>query len=54
MSRPIEDIKKDIESVKESIFYEQMADFMNWNAYYTLEAKLKALQKELAEAENES
>lgn len=38
-------IEKRIEEVEKAIFYEQMADFMNWKAYYKLTAELKQLKK---------
>lgn len=41
------EIKADIEDVKKKIFYEEMADFMDWNAYHILKGSLKILEEEL-------
>ncbi len=46
-----EEIKAKIEKLKKALFYEEMADFMNWKNYYNLKAKIEALEKELAERE---
>lgn len=48
--RAMEDIQKDIDKVKEQIFYEQMADFMDWGAYNKLRKKQKELEEELKAA----
>lgn len=48
----INEIKAEIEKVEKSIFYEEMADFMNWNLYYKLKAKRDALKAQLKEMEN--
>lgn len=44
----IEEIKARIYQVERAIFYEQMADFMDWGAYYQLKAELDGLKKKLA------
>ena len=45
------EIKEQIKKVENAIFYEQMADFMNWNKYYELKAKKEKLYQELKEIE---
>ena len=47
--RTAENIKKDIEDVKKRIFLEEMADFMDWSAYRSLNKELHRLEKELEE-----
>lgn len=47
----IEEIKARIHQVEGAIFYEQMADFMDWRAYYELKAELNKLQAELKKLE---
>ena len=47
--RTIDDIFNDIDDVHSSIFYEEMADYMNWDVYYRLIAKLRSLENELKE-----
>lgn len=41
------EIKEKIELIQRDIFYEQMADFMNWDAYYKLNDELYRLKEEL-------
>lgn len=41
------EIKEKIEQVQRHIFYEQMADFMDWDAYYKLKDELYRLKEEL-------
>jgi hypothetical protein len=41
----IEEIKDRLEKVENAIFYETMADFMDWDKYY----KLKREERELKE-----
>ena len=43
----INEIRAEIEKVERSIFYEEMADFMNWTKYYELTAKRDELKKQL-------
>ena len=43
------EIKKELERVEEALFYEQMADFMDWKAYYELKAEKAKLEKMLKE-----
>ena len=43
------EIKKELERVEEALFYEQMADFMDWGAYYKLKAEKAKLEKMLKE-----
>lgn len=50
MSRTVEDIQKDIDNYKERLFYEEMADFMDWGAYRSISKKIKELEQELKEA----
>ena len=45
------ELLKEIERVERAIWYEQMADFMDWNAYYSLKRELSDLRKQLEEAE---
>lgn len=48
----IEEIKDRLEKVENAIFYETMADFMDWNSYYKLkneERELKLKLKEMGE-----
>ena len=46
-----EEIKKEIERLEYCLFLEEMADFMDWNAYYRIKGKIKALKDELKEKE---
>ena len=41
------EIKERIEKLENQIFYEQMADFMNWNLYYKLIAEKRELENQL-------
>lgn len=45
------EIKKEIERVEKAIFFEEMADFMNWTAYYHLRNELASLKAELKKVE---
>ena len=45
------EIKVEIEKVERAIFFEQMADFMNWGTYYKLCDKERKLKEMLKEAE---
>lgn len=49
--RNANEIRQNIERVEKAIFYEQMADFMDWNKYHELNAELRNLKKELEEIE---
>lgn len=42
-----EDIEKRITEIDKALFYEQMADFMNWSRYHKLTAEKQKLQKML-------
>ena len=42
-----EDIEARIEEINTAIFYEEMADFMNWSRYNKLMAEKQRLQKML-------
>lgn len=42
-----EDIKQRIAEIDKALFYEQMADFMNWNRYHKLMDEKQRLQKML-------
>ena len=42
-----EDIEKRIEEIETAIFYEEMADFMNWSRYHKLMAEKQKLMKML-------
>ena len=53
-NRTVDEIIADIDDVHTDIFYEEMADFMNWDAYYKLVAKLRYLEKELEYVKNHS
>lgn len=46
-----DEIRAEIRKVEEAIFYEQMADFMDWQVYYRLKNKLDNLKRQLAELE---
>lgn len=46
-----DEIRSEIEKVERAIFYEQMADFMDWQAYYRLKARLEDLKRQLTEIE---
>ena len=46
-----EEIRAEIDRVERAIFYEQMADFMDWWKYYKLKAELDDLKRKLAEIE---
>ena len=46
------EIKERIEKLENQIFYEQMADFINWNLYYKLTAEKRELEKQLKEMAN--
>lgn len=46
-----DEIRAEIEKVEKAIFYEEMADFMDWQAYYRLKSKLDSLKRQLAELE---
>ena len=43
----INEIKAEIERIERAIFYEEMADFMNWKAYYRLRDQKRALENQL-------
>ena len=45
------EIKKELERVEKALFYEQMADFMDWGAYYKLKAEKAELERQLKEIE---
>lgn len=45
------EIKKEIERIEKAISYEQMADFMDWGAYYRLKDEKAKLERELKEIE---
>lgn len=49
--RTVEEIREDIERVRDSIFMEQMADFMDKDAYRKLNYQLCKLKEELLQAE---
>ena len=42
------ELKAEIEKIEYAMFIEQMADFMDWGAYYKLKAKKAECEKELA------
>lgn len=42
-----EELKKEIDRIETDIFMEQMADFMNWDLYYRLTARLNEAKAEL-------
>ena len=42
-----EAILKEIEKVEHRMFYEKMADFMNWDAYYKLKRRKAELEEML-------
>ena len=46
-----DEIREEIKRVERAIFYEQMADFMDWDAYYSLTHKLENLRLELEKIE---
>ena len=46
-----EEIKAEIKRLEYCLFIEEMADFMDWGAYYRIKDKIKALEKELKEKE---
>ena len=43
-----EALEKRISEIKYRIFIEEMADFMDWGAYYRLRGELKKAEEELA------
>ena len=45
------EIKERIEKIERAIFYEEMADFMDWNAYYSLKNEKAELLRKLKEIE---
>ena len=45
------EIKERIEELERWCWFEQMADFMNWTAYYKAQAEIKKLKKKLEEIE---
>jgi len=45
------EIKERIEKIERAIFYEEMADFMDWNAYYSLKREKAELLRKLKEIE---
>lgn len=51
--RDIEVIKAEIDKAKQDLFYEQMADFMNWSAYNAIKKRIARLEAELIEAESQ-
>ena len=46
-----DEIRAEIEKVEFRIFCEECADFMDWQAYYSLKARLDNLKKQLVEIE---
>ena len=42
-----EEIKKEIERLEYCLFIEEMADFMDWDAYHRIKDKIYALKDEL-------
>lgn len=44
------EIEARIAEIKYRIFMEEMADFMDWDAYYRLRGKLREAEEELASA----
>lgn len=47
----LNELKKELERVESALFYEQMADFMNWDNYYRLRARERELKEKLKEME---
>ena len=45
------EIKERIEKIERAIFYEEMADFMDWGAYYSLKREKTELLRKLKEIE---
>ena len=45
------EIKERIEKIERAIFYEEMADFMDWGAYYSLKNEKAELLRKLKEIE---
>ena len=45
------EIKERIEKIERAIFYEEMADFMDWKAYYSLQNEKAELLRKLKEIE---
>ncbi len=43
----INELKERLEEVERAIFYEQMADFMNWDNYRRLKAERQTLKNQL-------
>lgn len=46
-----EDILKRIEKLKETIWYLEMADFLDWERYNQYKTELKKLEKALSDLE---
>lgn len=42
-------LKSEVNRLEKAIFYEQMADFMDWGAYYKLKGQLVEVKRELGE-----
>jgi len=43
----INETRKELQKVKDAIFMESMADFLNWDNYYYLRAKERRLEEKL-------
>jgi hypothetical protein len=46
-----EELKEEIKKLEDALFYEQMADFMDWGAYHRINGKLRVLKDELKKRE---
>ena len=46
------EIMEQIERLERAIWFEKMADFMNWTAYYDMKRELAELQRQLEKAED--
>lgn len=44
-----QEIKQEIEQLKQQLFYENMSDYINWDNYNKIENRIKELEKELEE-----
>ena len=46
-------VKEELEKVKRAIFFEEMADFMDWDAHFRLNRKRVELERKLRELAEE-
>ena len=49
--RSEEEIKRELEDAKQRLFYEEMADYLDWKEYRYLNKRIAELEQELKEIE---